>query len=258
MSSHPDMHPRRVAEEIIVTGAGNGIGLATVKRALSEGARVCGVDRNFSARFREQFGEHIDSGQLVLDERQLTSEADVSLMMDWAFAELTDAVKSLIHCAGVYDVHPSVDYPRERWDEVMNTNATLSFFISSHFAKRLGDGPGSIVLLTSVAYARGDAIEPAAAYAASKGAIVSLTRQLATEWGPRGLRVNAIAPGVIDTAMTTITRNEEAFQLLLQSLPLGRLGDPSEIAAACLFLSGPDSSYITGATLPVDGGYLAS
>jgi gluconate 5-dehydrogenase len=216
------------------------------------------VDQLFNAQFRKEFGDQASSGQLIIDERELASESDVSLMMNDAFAALTSEHKSVIHCAGMYDMHPAAEYPQGRWDEVLNTNATLSFLVSQHFAKRFLGGSGSIVLLASVAHARGDATEPAAAYAASKGAIVSLTRQLATEWGPRGIRVNAIAPGVIDTAMTTLTHNEEAYQRFLQALPLGRIGDPAEVAAACLFLSGPEASYITGATLTVDGGYLAS
>lgn len=258
MSDQPKTLSERVREDIVVTGAANGIGRATVKYALSQGAEVFAVDRGFDQQFREEFGEHLKLGQLVIHERNLTTESDVSHMMDEAFTVLTGNYKSVIHCAGIYDVHPSDEYPRERWDKVLHTNATLSFLISAHFAKRLSGGPGSVVLLASVAYARGDATEPAAAYAASKGAIVSLTRQLATEWGPRGIRVNSVAPGVIDTAMTTLTTNEEAYNRFLQTLPLGRLGRPSEVAAACLFLSGSDSSYITGATITVDGGYLAS
>jgi 3-oxoacyl-[acyl-carrier protein] reductase len=85
-----------------------------------------------------------------------------------------------------------------------------------------------------------------------------MARQLAVEWGGAGIRVNCVVPGVIDTAMTTVTADADATAALLQRLPLGRLGTADEVAAACLFLAGPDSSYVTGTEITVDGGYLAS
>lgn len=245
------------AQCIIVTGAANGIGRATVRTALSQGAHVFATDQTFSTDFWDEIRE-FDAARLDTHEGLLTSEADVSLMMAAACEALTDGPIAVVHCAGVYDVHPSDDYSEDRWDHVLSTNAKLSFLVAKHFARRIHDRPGSIVLLTSVAHGRGDATEPAAAYAASKGAIVSLTRQLATEWGPRGIRVNAVAPGVIDTAMTTLTQHDDAYAHFLRTLPLGRLGEPSEVASVCLFLAGPLASYVTGAVVTVDGGYLAS
>lgn len=85
-----------------------------------------------------------------------------------------------------------------------------------------------------------------------------MTRQLATEWGSRGIRVNCVAPGVIDTSMTTLTQHKEAYLDFLEGLPLGRLGHSSEVADVCLFLSGRHATYVTGTVVTVDGGYLAS
>jgi 3-oxoacyl-[acyl-carrier protein] reductase len=111
------------------------------------------------------------------------------------------------------------------------------------------------VLLSSIAYSRGDTAEPAAHYAASKGAVVSLTRQLAVEWGTAGIRVNAVAPGVIATPMLRISDDPDRLATYLQTgVPLGRLGTAEEVAAACLFLLGDDAAYVSGAVLPVDGG----
>ena len=122
----------------------------------------------------------------------------------------------------------------------------------------LETGRGSIVLLSSTAHALGDAIEPSAAYAASKGAVVSLARQLAVEWGPRGIRTNVVVPGVIDTPMTTILNHREGLKQVVSTIPLGRLGTADEVAQVCLFLTSDAASFMNGAIVPVDGGQLVS
>jgi NAD(P)-dependent dehydrogenase (short-subunit alcohol dehydrogenase family) len=142
------------------------------------------------------------------------------------------------------------------WEHSMRVNSTSSFLVARAASQHMNKG--AIVLLTSIAYARGDRFEPCAAYSSSKGAVVSLTTQLAAELGPFGIRVNAVAPGVIQTPMTTITDDHAATELLVSRLPLQRIGEADEVAAACLFLASDDASYITGVVLPVDGGYLVT
>lgn len=241
-------------ERIIVTGAGAGIGLATVLRALSNGALVAGIDRHVGdapahPRFSSYPADVSDAEQIG---RAIQAAVD-----GWGAAPT-----ALVHCAGIYRITPSEDVQVSDWDLVQAVNTRGTFLTAQAAAKQMlqAEPPvaGSIVLLTSVAYGRGDAFEPSASYAASKGAVVSLARQLAAEWGPRGIRTNAVAPGVIDTAMTTVTSHPAQAAALLADLPIRRLGTADEVAAACLFLAGAQASYINGVVLPVDGGYLIS
>lgn len=143
---------------------------------------------------------------------------------------------------------------------MLAVNARGTFVMAQAAGRAMlgGTEGGSIVLLTSVASDRGDHFEPGVHYSASKGAVISITRQLAVEWGPRGIRANAVSPGVIDTPMTTLTNHPVEAEAFLGRVPLRRFGLAAEVAATCLFLAGPHASYITGAVLPVDGGMLVS
>jgi len=148
-----------------------------------------------------------------------------------------------------------------RWDEVMAINVTGSMLVSQAAARQWAEAgvPGSVVLVSSIAHERGDRDEPGAHYAASKGAVVSLCRQLAVEWGPLGIRVNAVSPGVIDTPMLRLGDDPARMAAYLESaVPLGRLGRADEVAQACWFLASDLASYVSGAVLAVDGGAGAS
>ncbi|MUL81027.1 MULTISPECIES: SDR family NAD(P)-dependent oxidoreductase [unclassified Mycolicibacterium] len=237
---------------MVVTGASSGIGLAVARRAHELGWAVAGIDRVFNSD--NPFPGHMSHIADVTDGAAV-SAAVAAITSSWG-----GAPNALVHCAGIYRVAPTVTLDPADWDHTLNVNARGSFLVAQAVAARMiSDGnPGSIVLLGSVGAGRGDLAEPGAAYAASKGAVSALVRQLAVEWGPAGIRVNSVVPGVIDTAMTTVTSNPDAADALLGRLPLGRLGTADEVAAACVFLAGPDSSYITGTEITVDGGYLAS
>ncbi|MDH6197387.1 NAD(P)-dependent dehydrogenase (short-subunit alcohol dehydrogenase family) [Mycobacterium frederiksbergense] len=234
---------------VIVTGAASGIGAAVLDRAREQGWRAAGIDLSGSD-FRAGDVHRAD----VTDAAQV--RAAVSAIVD-GWDGPPDAV---VHCAGIYRTAPSVTVGADDWERTMGVNARGSFLVAQAAAAAMiaAGTPGSIVLLGSVGAGRGDLTEPGAAYAASKGAVSALVRQLAVEWGPVGIRVNSVVPGVIDTAMTTVTSDPAATAALLARLPLRRLGDAREVAAACLFLAGPDSSYITGSEITVDGGYLVS
>jgi NAD(P)-dependent dehydrogenase (short-subunit alcohol dehydrogenase family) len=241
-------------QRIIVTGAGAGIGLATVLRALSQGALVAGIDR--------QVGDSPEHPQFTFHSADVSDAEQIGQAIQAIADEWGAAPTALVHCAGIYRIAPSEEVPVAEWDLVQAVNTRGTFLAARATAQQMlkAEPPvaGSIVLLTSVAYGRGDAFEPSASYAASKGAVVSLARQFAAEWGPRGIRTNAVAPGVIDTAMTTVTNHPEQAAALVAGLPLKRLGTADEVAAACLFLAGAQASYINGVVLPVDGGYLIS
>jgi NAD(P)-dependent dehydrogenase (short-subunit alcohol dehydrogenase family) len=235
---------------LVVTGAASGIGAAVVAHAVADGWDVAQIDRSF------RDGGEVDGRYAadVVDEREV---GDAVAAITSAWVAPPDA---LVHCAGVYRVAASVGVDGTAWDEVLGINARGSFLVArTVVATMLAAGnAGAVVLLGSVASSRGDAGEPSAAYAASKGAVSSLARQLAVEWGPAGIRVNAVVPGVIDTPMTTIVDDADATAALMERLPMRRLGRADEVAAACMFLVGPHSSYITGTEIVVDGGYLAS
>jgi NAD(P)-dependent dehydrogenase (short-subunit alcohol dehydrogenase family) len=240
-----------MTHRLLVTGAASGIGAAVGSRAIDAGWSVIGIDRAFvpgSAPVR----------------RRITADVaqpdDVTGAVDAAITEWGGPPDALVHCAGIYRVTPSATADPTEWDDVIDVNARGSFLIAQAVAAAMirYHTTGSIVLLGSVAAGRGDLGEPSAAYAASKGAVSAMARQFAVEWGGSGIRVNCVVPGVIDTAMTTVTADRDATAALLQRLPLGRLGTADEVAAACMFLAGSGSSYVTGSEILVDGGYLAS
>lgn len=236
---------------LVITGAASGIGAAVLARAVAGGAQIAALDLTPDAG-----APHPEVIPLRCD---VSDAGQVCDAMERAVSAWGAPPTALIACAGIYPQGPSLDITSAAWDTALAVNLRGSMLVAQAVARSAIDAgsAASVVLLSSVAAARGDETEPAAAYAASKGAIVSLVRQLAVEWGARGIRVNTVLPGVIDTPMTTIT-NTPGEAALIERLPLRRIGTADEVAQACLFLAGPAASYITGAALPVDGGYLVS
>ncbi|BBY28488.1 SDR family NAD(P)-dependent oxidoreductase [Mycolicibacterium sediminis] len=235
---------------IVVTGAASGIGAAVADRAEADGWTVARLDREYD-------GLDVAGGRYHVDVAEFDSAATTVDVITSHWGRAPDAV---VHAAGIYRVRPATSVAERDWDESLTVNARGSFVVARAIADSMiqaGTG-GSVVLLGSVAALRGDAVEPSAAYSASKGAVSALIRQLAVEWGRSGIRVNGVMPGVIDTAMTTLLQNAEATADFLAALPMGRLGRADEVAAACMFLAGSQSSYVTGIEMAVDGGYLVS
>ena len=235
--------PRRV----VVTGAASGIGRAVADGVLAAGGRVYGID------LQREPDRH---SQLTSCAADITDPTAIASAFDGAITALEGSPDAVIHCAGVYRWRSLAETSLSDWDQIMRVNGTGTFLVAQSAARIMESG--SLVLLTSVAYGRGDRVEPCVAYSASKGAIVSLTQQLAVELGHRRIRVNAVAPGMISTPMLTLGDTPGAVESLTEHLPVSRLGSPDDVAAACLFLASSAASYITGATLPVDGGYLIS
>ncbi|WP_427869344.1 SDR family NAD(P)-dependent oxidoreductase [Leucobacter luti] len=239
--------PRRA----IVTGAMSGIGRAVAEGLISQGGRVHSVDLT---------DDQWSHPSLSASRADVTDPASVASAFADAPALLGGAPDTVIHCAGVYRWKSFSEMTVEDWESTMRINGTGSFIVAREAASSLaktGEYSRSIVLLTSVAYARGDVAEPCSAYSSSKGAVVSLARQLAVELGGSGIRVNAVAPGMIQTPMLTIGNTPGAVETLEATLPARRLGTADDVAAACLFLASGAADYITGTTLTVDGGYLA-
>lgn len=236
------------ARRLLVTGASSGIGAATAAEAASLGWDVIGMDL--------RGGE-----DLAASPRIISCDVSDERSVESAFAELgsiwPEGPDAVVHSAGIYRVAPLLDTPAEDWDRTIGINGRGSFLIAREAARLMRDGTRdrSIVLLSSIGAVRGDAHEPSASYSASKGAVSSLTRQLAAELGLVGIRVNAVAPGVIDTAMTTLMNTPEVADAFFATrVPARRPGTAAEVAQACLFLASDRSTYISGAIIPVDGG----
>ena len=226
-------------QRIIVTGAASGIGRATATLALDRGARVALIDRDPAPSSMRA---------------DVTDEDDIARAFDEVCRSWGETPTAIVHAAGIYRIGPTIELTVAEWTDMITVNLTGAMIVA-RAAARLMSGAGAIVLVSSIAAERGDRHEPAAHYAASKGGVSALCRQLAVEWGPRGIRVNAVAPGVIDTPMLRLGDDPERCDAYLaEAVPLGRLGRAEEVAEACLFLAGPQSAYITGAVIPVDGG----
>ncbi|GAB3119375.1 SDR family oxidoreductase [Glaciibacter psychrotolerans] len=245
-------------QRIVVTGAASGIGAEVVRQARLAGALVAAVDRVPVTEAAASVSGYVCD----VTDAAAVNQAMAAISEHWGAPPT-----ALVHCAGMYCSTPTENLAVEDWDRLLAVNARGTFLMAQAVGRAmLAAGidesavarGGSIVLLTSVASDRGDAFEPGVHYSASKGAVISLTRQLAAEWGPRGIRTNAVSPGVIDTPMTTLTQHPAETEAFLARVPLGRLGRAAEVAATCLFLVGPTATYINGVVLPVDGGILVS
>ncbi|QEC47973.1 SDR family oxidoreductase [Baekduia soli] len=240
----------------VVTGGASGIGLAVVDRALDTGtfARCAVLDRGEGgfADLQERHG-----GRVRFVSCDVSDEAGVVA----AFAEVDDwspRIGGLVTCAGVARFTPSLELDQERWDEVLSVNLTGLMFSCREAARRMGPaGGGAIVNLASVSAMVG--YPRRLAYSTSKAAVAGLTRTLAVEWAPEGIRVNAVAPGYTRTAMVQklIDNGDIDHDTYAALAPQNRFGEPSEIAAPIVFLLSDAASFITGVTLPIDGGFMA-
>jgi NAD(P)-dependent dehydrogenase (short-subunit alcohol dehydrogenase family) len=238
-------HPARPAgfagRRALVTGGSSGIGAATARLLAASGASVSVLDRDRSA---DVTADVRDPGSV---------EAAVA-----AAAELLGGPPDvLVASAGIYRIERFLELDAAAWAEVLDTNLRGVFLTGQAVARRLVDArlPGAIVNLASTAALVSDASEPSAHYNASKAGVVALTRQMAVELAPDGIRVNCVCPGVVDTPMLRLMDDPAAGKRYLrEAVPLGRMATPDEIARVIAFLASDDASYITGAAVPVDGG----
>lgn len=230
----------------VVTGSSSGIGAATVRALAERGAQVIGWDvaEPAGAPFPDAVRTRLVD---VRDEAAIVAAA----------AALDDApLDFLVYSAGTARRSPALELPAADWDLVNDTNLRGAFLCARTLAPRMRRG-GSIVSVASVMGLSGG-LYPNAAYQASKGGLVNLTRALALEWAPLGLRVNAVAPTFTETPFIRALLEDAAkMQRIVDATPLGRLARAEEVADAILFLLSEQASMITGHTLPVDGGYLA-
>lgn len=237
----------------VITGGNRGLG-----KEISLGLAKAGADIVIVAR---------KIGEEVLDEiRELGVNAlkvEFDLLNFDQYGELLERcakeagkIDILVNNAGVQKRHDSTNFPKEDWDFVMDVNANASFFMCQIFgAHMLSNGGGKIINMASLLSYQGGMRVPA--YAASKGAVIQFTKSLANEWAHRGVNVNAIAPGYMDTEMNTaLLADETRNRQILERIPAGRWGKPEDMQGAAVFLASAASDYLHGITIPVDGGWL--
>jgi len=238
----------------VVTGAGRGIGHAIALRLAQEGARVASVSRTEANA--QKTAQEINALRGNSAKAYAVDVADHSAVQKIGAAILEEfgRVDILVNNAGVTRDSLSMRMSVEDWDTVLNTNLKGAFnFVQAMMRTMIKQRSGRIINISSVIGLIGNAGQ--ANYAASKAGIIGLTKSLARELASRGITVNAIAPGLIETDMTGVL-SDEVRQSILQKVPLGRLGQPDDIAAAVAYLASAEASYVTGQVLTVDGGMV--
>lgn len=241
------MYPDLQGKRVVVTGAAHGIGLAIARAFASADSRVVAVRHGDAGPVPEIAGS---VEWLACDIRQPVPLARRLEELEAA----GEGVDVLVNNAGVMRRAPLIDAARDDWEAMFDTNVAATFWLCRHFARHMRTrGGGAIVNAASFA-----GTVPSVShgvYAASKAALLSLTRSMAAEWAPYGIRVNAFSPGVIPTRMTqpALERNEAR---MLDAISMRRTGRADEVAAVVLFLASASSSYVTGVNVDVTGGKL--
>jgi gluconate 5-dehydrogenase len=243
----------------LVTGGGRGIGRHIALGLAEAGADVVVASRKL-ANCRETV-ERIES----LGRRGWAVEADLSLEADTLSLaerahEATGGLDVLVNNAGVIWGAPTLEFPMDGWDRVFAVNVRHLFLLSQRVARHMVErGGGSIIHISSISGFRGspEEKEPAIAYAAAKGAVNTLTKDMAVKLAPYKIRVNAIAPGAFDTSMMDYVRgDEQTLRRFLDQIPLRRAGGEDDAKGVAVFLASDASAYVTGHVLVVDGGWL--
>jgi NAD(P)-dependent dehydrogenase (short-subunit alcohol dehydrogenase family) len=240
----------------VVTGAGRGMGRATALRFAQEGAKVVVAEVN------RDHGEEVASEIRDAGGAAVAVQGDVSKIVD-VRRMFADAVKEfgtvdiVVNNAGIAVARPILEYTEEDWDRQMGVNVKGVFFCCQEAARvMMPKRHGKIVNFASTS-AFVSSSKPEVAYDASKGAVRQMTVSIAAELAPHGINVNAVAPGTTATEMTRSSlASEEGLAWQLARIPMGRVGQPDDIASVVLFLCSPEASYITGHTLVADGGWL--
>jgi meso-butanediol dehydrogenase / (S,S)-butanediol dehydrogenase / diacetyl reductase len=249
------VNQRYAGKVAVVTGGVSGIGGAVTRRLLLEGATVIAVDVD-EARIERFAAEYPTEPRLVVQRLDVQDRAAV----DDAIAGVVrdhGRLDVLVANAGVGGVGAVADVTDESWRRVLGIDLDGVFFISRAALPHLIETRGSIVTTASVSGMGADLAM--AAYNTAKGAVINLTRSIATDYAKFGVRANAVAPGAVQTPLLkpALDRHESVLAQYKVRIPLERLAQPEEIAAAVLFLASDDASYITGVILPVDGGLTA-
>lgn len=236
----------------VVTGAGSGIGRAVCRVFASEGATVIGADMNEKG-MEETLAMIKDTGDHQSFQCDVSSSASVNNLLDKIKEKYSSAPQVAVNSAGITRDRTMMKLTEEDFDKVINVNLKGTWLLNKAVGKAMltNKVQGSIVNISSLVGKTGNIGQTN--YAASKAGVIGITKSMAKEMGKFNIRVNAVLPGFIETPMTE-TVPENLMQMTKLLIPLGRLGNPEEIANTCAFLASDKSSYITGATIEVTGG----
>lgn len=238
----------------IVTGGNVGLGQAIALALAEAGADIVSTARRPSA----ETGEKVKAlGRKFLSiEADLSSTQPIAGIVDQTLAQF-GKVDILINNAGIIRRNDSVDFTEEDWDAVIDTNLKSAFFLAQAAGRHMiAQGRGKIINIASMLSFQGGIRVPS--YTASKSGLAGLTKLLACEWAPKGVNVNAIAPGYMSTDNTEALRADpNRNRQIMERIPAGRWGEASDLGGAAVFLASAASDYVHGAIIPVDGGWLA-
>lgn len=238
----------------VVTGSGSGIGQGIALGLAEAGAAIVAVYHSSAGGTEEQIA--------ALGGECLSIQADMSEMgavetIVSAALDRFGRIDILVNAAGQIYREPALTHPEEKWDVVMDVNAKIPYFLSQRVARQMVEKGirGRIINIASMNSYFGGILVPG--YSASKHAVVGLTKALSNEWAQYGICVNALAPGWIATKMTAAVRENEVRNTeILSRIPAGRWGEPADFKGPAVFLASEAAAYISGSTLPVDGGFL--
>ena len=248
------MQKRRVA---VVTGGAMGIGGESAAQLARTGHHVVIADRDTTAATQ--------TAEQLIQEGLSVSTVDIDVGNATSVAAAFERIQKeigrcdvLVNSAGLAKVYPFLDYPLDHFEHTMNVNVTGTLLCSQHAARMMvKEQWGRIINIASVAGLRAVGTGRTA-YGTSKGAVIALTRQMAVELAEHGITANAVSPGPVDTPFTRVLHTEKFKKEYSSAIPMNRYGTVSEIAAVVAFLASDAASYITGISMPVDGGFLAS
>lgn len=238
----------------VVTGSSRGIGRAIAQRFAEHGAKVVVTSRKLDACEAVVTGIQGAGGEAFAHACNIGRKEELQALVNTTLRKW-GGIDVLVCNAAVNPYFgPSIDMPDEAYDKVMNTNVRSNFWLCNMVLPQMAErGGGSIIVISSIAGLIGS--PSLAVYGLSKAADMALVRNLCVEWGPKNIRANCIAPGLVRTDFArTLWENPDTYAHTVKAYPLRRIGEPDEIAGAAVFLAGPSGSFMTGQTLVIDGG----
>lgn len=237
----------------IITGGGTGIGLATARAFCKEGAKVI-----LFGRRKEKLEKAVEKlgGSAIIVQGDMTNNNDLDKLINETLHNFKK-IDILVNNAGLFNGSPLHEISDSQWDEIMDINIRSVFQLTRRVLPvMLSQKYGSIIHISSILGLI--AVPQVAAYNVSKGALNQFSRSIAVEYGSSGIRSNSICPGLIATDMTAdLMKDADLMKEWSKEYPIGRFGKPEDVANACLYLASDESSFVTGVTLPVDGGFTA-